>query len=1099
MVDNYYIFVSKIENFIDRYYRNRVTRGLLLFLFVSLFLLLTFSIIEYIGWFDSRVRFVLFFTYFFSILFVFFLYILVPILRFFGIFKRITYRFSIRIINRSFPQISDLLVNIYELNYLNETVPDNNLVRASLNQKIGHIRNYRFDRSISNKNLKPLWLYLTILFSIYSFIFYTSPEVFTKGSNRIIHFNNYFERDYGFEVIIDENELIVERGSIKDVNILLVGDVLPSELFILISGQRFLLNKRTPNHYTYTFKNISQSFNFKIVNDFYQSKNYFIELIRTPVLKEISIKLNYPTYTNKQNEYAIDNSNLHVPLGTKLEFTIHVMDCDSLFLMVEDSVFPFLNDSKFSITHPCFFNSEFSLLAKNAKSTIKFHENSRISIISDLFPTISINSIKDLQNSNYYLFNGFINDDYGFSKLSFTQIINNQESTTEIFVRKNVSNQEFYFPYDFSEIEDRRIDYFFTVYDNDAINGFKSTRSDMFYITKPTFREIADSSRNMQTKMERRLEQSILKIDELLRDVSLLKKKLINENLTNYEKSELVNSIQKKQKSLNDVLEQLKKDNSSRNQILNNFTDFEEKLLKKQHAIDNLLENVMDEDIKKLLDELSKLQENFKDNDFNNLSDNLERNYKELEKQLDKNLDLLKQLNVEQNLEIVKDKLFDLSKNQFELAHDFLNNLSLDSLNNKQQQDRENLNAISELFKDVLSKNEDLDKPLSLNNLSDSLIDLNRSFHDTLPNDASNIEKSSKVEKNAKKAKELAQEIESLMSKSSAQQEAENAESLRQILENLLYFSFTQESITEEMITIPASSPNFSKLLSNQFSLMQHFKIISDSLYAVSKRTPYLGTHISNKVFFIVDKLISIEVLLKSDNINKGILDQRLVLENANDLILLLSESLKNMESNFGGTGSSPKKSKKNKPNKGKPSLSDMRKSQESAKNQLEKLVNDLKNGQQPGGKNSSQQLGKLLAQQEIFQQILNQLRKSENIGSSSMNKLNELNKLIEDNKRDIARFKITPQLVNRQNQILTRMLEIEKSENEREIDDKRKSNEALNYNSSNIKLKFEAEQEFTNFDDVYSKSNVQLKYFYKNKYQDYIIKLKRIPNEKGD
>jgi uncharacterized membrane protein YcgQ (UPF0703/DUF1980 family) len=162
-------------------------------------------------------------------------------------------------------------------------------------------------------------------------------------------------------------------------------------------------------------------------------------------------------------------------------------------------------------------------------------------------------------------------------------------------------------------------------------------------------------------------------------------------------------------------------------------------------------------------------------------------------------------------------------------------------------------------------------------------------------------------------------------------------------------------------------------------------------------------------------------------------------------------------------------------------------------------MLNDLKKGKEGGSNPSSEQMAKMLAQQEIFQMMLMQLKQGSTISNEMLNKIDAINKLLEDNKRDFARKQITSQTLNRQKQIVTRMLEIEKSQNERQFDEKRKSKEAKALDNYYQKIQFEHEQDFINFDDIFNKSKLQLNSYYFNKYQDYLNKLKKSPNEKGN
>ena len=162
-------------------------------------------------------------------------------------------------------------------------------------------------------------------------------------------------------------------------------------------------------------------------------------------------------------------------------------------------------------------------------------------------------------------------------------------------------------------------------------------------------------------------------------------------------------------------------------------------------------------------------------------------------------------------------------------------------------------------------------------------------------------------------------------------------------------------------------------------------------------------------------------------------------------------------------------------------------------------MLNDLKKGKEGGSNPSSEQMAKMLAQQEIFQMMLMQLKQGSSVSNEMLNKIDAINKLLEDNKRDFAKKQISNQTLNRQKQIVTRMLEIEKSQNEQEFDKQRESKEAKAYDTYNKNMMFEHEQDFINFDDVFKRSKLQLNLYYFNKYQDYLNKLKQSPNEKGN
>lgn len=1095
MVDNYQIFLTNLQAFINRYYKISLYRGLLLLLLSGLLLLFSFSLLEYFGWFSNKVRFFLLASFLISVLSVFVYFIAIPFFRLLGIFKSISHKHAILLINRSFPELDDLLINIYELNYLSVKNVNVDLVRASLNQKIEKVKGFRFQDAVSKKSLKPFIYYISSLLFLYLLVFVVNPKVITEGTQRIIHFNQVYERDFGFTVQIDSDELIFERGSSKEINIHIIGDVYPEELFLQVGGKQFLLVKITNNHYTYNFKNVNQEFSFKLVNSYFTSQAFNISVLKLPVLKNLQVYNNYPSYIKTDNQYAIDNSNLAIPYGTKLSFTATMEFCDSLFIITECDTQAFINSMDFTLDYLPLKSQSFKILASNNNVKKNVFDEATIQIIADRYPDISLINHFDEYQANLVYFKGQITDDYGFHKLEFNLTSVAKDTSFIIPINKFISSQEFIYAFDFNSYNLEQAQYFFTVYDNDVLNSYKSTKSEVFNYQRPDFNDLANASQNKQNSMESLFKKSLLKVDELLRDIQEMKMKLIDQNLSDFEKNQFLNAINDKQSEIDQLLDALKRENMEKNRLANQMFDDHTKLQQKQQEIEDLLNNVLNDELKKLLEELNKAKKDLQNQ--NKFTDNLELNYKELQKQLDRNLELLKRLEVEQNLEVIKEQLEKISESQENISEQLEKANISDSIRAAHKDDLVRMEQLQRISDSTLTRNQELENPVNLENFQNELEKLEDEMNYESGNESEN--KSEKHKENSKSAKKLAEDLDQLLNKQKEDEQAENAESIRQILENLFYFSFEQESIVEEFSAVSANNTKFSALVSKQFNLQNNFIIIRDSLYAVSKRSSTIGAHISKKVFTIENKLITIKDFLNTQNTGSARLEQRNILESSNDLILLLSESLKNIENSMGGAGTSGNKKKKNKPSKGEPSAAELRKSQESVKNQLEKMLNDLKKGKEGGSNPSSEQMAKMLAQQEIFQMMLMQLKQGSSVSNEMLNKIDAINKLLEDNKRDFARKQLSSQTLNRQKQIVTRMLEIEKSQNEREFDEQRKSKEATAYDNYNKKIEFEHEQDFINFDDIFKRSKLQLNSYYFNKYQDYLNKLKQSPNEKGN
>jgi hypothetical protein len=208
-----------------------------------------------------------------------------------------------------------------------------------------------------------------------------------------------------------------------------------------------------------------------------------------------------------------------------------------------------------------------------------------------------------------------------------------------------------------------------------------------------------------------------------------------------------------------------------------------------------------------------------------------------------------------------------------------------------------------------------------------------------------------------------------------------------------------------------------------------------------------------------------------------------------NNLALLFSEILQNMQNQSQSTSSSPSQcNNPKKKGKGNSSMSDMKAQQQGMKQQLQQMIEQMKQGQGKGKPGMSQQLSKMMAEQEKQQQMLNDMIKDGSFSPDATKKLNDIKQLIDDNQKDIINKSVSPQTMYRQNQILTRLLEAENAENQRDKDTKRVSNQAKQDIFSNPSTVLKYKQLSNANKEMLLYENIKLQSFYKKKYELYLL-----------
>ena len=103
-----------------------------------------------------------------------------------------------------------------------------------------------------------------------------------------------------------------------------------------------------------------------------------------------------------------------------------------------------------------------------------------------------------------------------------------------------------------------------------------------------------------------------------------------------------------------------------------------------------------------------------------------------------------------------------------------------------------------------------------------------------------------------------------------------------------------------------------------------------------------------------------------------------------------------------------------------------------------------------------NKQIAKMAAEQGAIRRALEQMRKEMNKdGSGNGNKLNPLIEELEQQEKDLINKRLGKNMINRQKEILTRLLESDKALMERGLEEKRESKSGKNENYSN-QIRFE-------------------------------------------
>jgi hypothetical protein len=339
--------------------------------------------------------------------------------------------------------------------------------------------------------------------------------------------------------------------------------------------------------------------------------------------------------------------------------------------------------------------------------------------------------------------------------------------------------------------------------------------------------------------------------------------------------------------------------------------------------------------------------------------------------------------------------------------------------------------------------------------------------------------------------KQLADQLSQMQDEMYQENMAEDITDLRAILENLLDLSFDQENLIHETGEVSLMDPKYVKVIEAQKIIKDDLAMVEDSLWALSKRQPVIEPYITREIQEI-DRNIDLAI----DNLNERRKlpageNQQYVMTSVNNLALMLSEALEQMEQNLEMQCSGQCKNGSPKPGKGKASMKGMKDMQQKLSEQMKQMKEGLGkskgNSEQQRNSAQSEQFARMAAQQEAIRRMMEEYSKDmEEQGYGNSKELQEIMNDMEKNEAELVNKMITEEMMQRLETIETRLLKHEKAEIKREMEEKRESKAPKSEISGNPEDFLEYNKLKSREVELFRSVPPNLKPFYKERVNNY-------------
>ena len=1055
---NYVVLIGKLDHFIRKYYANKLIRGVLYWLALTLVIFLAYSLLEHNYYFSKGVRKFFFFSFLAAGCSGLIYWIVIPALKMFRLGKRIAHEQAAQIIGDHFTDVHDKLLNILQLHSQAASASSPELAFASIQQKTESIKLIPFKNAIDlSQNRKYLRYTLPPLLILLALLV-AAPTIIRDSTARIIHNNRDFERAAPFQFVVDKPaDLSVVQYEDFSLLVHTEGSALPNEVFIQIDDYQYRMKKEAPSEFSYRFRNVHKDMPFKVFAGRVSSEPLTLRVLKKPNLLSFAVNLDYPGYTGRRDEVLQNIGDLVVPEGTQITWDLNTLNTEQVVMKFADraeSTADRKGEDFFSTKVRVADDLAYTMFLSNTQMPNQDSIRYAINVIPDLFPTISVENFADSADAHLVYFVGTAGDDYGFTSLSFNYQVtdeNGQSQPAQSLPLPTYSGTQFQFDhtFDISELElapGQELTYYFEVKDNDAVNGHKISRSSVMKYRKPTVEEFAAKEDENNDSIKESLEEALKESQRIQDELKKLREKLLQENQVEWQNKKEIEKLMERQKQLQ---EKMQNSNELLDQNLQNQEEFSkpsEELLEKQQKLQELFDKLKSEELEKMMEEFDEMMDQMEKKDALEKLEDFEMTEEELEKELDRLMELFKQMEVERDLQQQIEKLEKLAEEQENLSEKTEEKQEPnDSLQEKQEEIQEKFDDMQEEMEEIEKKNEELERPKDLEGAEEQMEKIDQDMQNSQEQLKQNQnQKSSQAQKNAaQRMRDLAQQMAAQMQEGQMEQMQEDMATLRQLLENLVTLSFDQESIIGQLDQTNVTTPRFVSLVQDQFKLKNDFQVVEDTLQALSKRVLQIESFITEKVTEIKDNLDSGLEQLEERQKAQAADHQQRTMKNLNDLALMLSEVMNQMQqqmsmmmpgsqmcNNPGGQGQGKS---------GRVPLDKITEGQQKLNEEMKQMLQ----GRKQGENGSSEQFARMAARQAAMRKALRdfqQEKQQRGQGNEGLeNIMNEMDKI----ETQLVNKQLTNEMMKRQQEILTRLLEAERAEREREMDNERKAEQA--------------------------------------------------------
>ncbi|HBN45976.1 MAG: hypothetical protein QF439_04500 [Candidatus Marinimicrobia bacterium] len=865
-------------------------------------------------------------------------------------------------------------------------------------------------------------------------------------------------------------------GETAELAFTVIGEA-PDSLFIDLqpyttpdTSQPVLIAKKdSTGIFKYTIKDISQDYRYRA---YYSAVHFWevwseisspfhaISVTDRPVMEDLTITLTPPSYTqlkpviqkgNQADISGLVGSSVHVSLRSNRPLKKGA-------LIINDKALPMaINGKKATGEFIISEDGQFAIQLQDIRgisnrNPIPFY----ITAVQDLLPDISVfqpEPIMELGSDQIIPMHVHIEDDFGFSNLQVAYEIHRPAYiavdpllslfTIPINEPMNV-NQELIHVWQLLELglmPEDEVHYHFELSDNDLISGPKKTVTNEFIARLPGLAELFTMFENKEETILDEVTYSQEELEAIRENMEQLELDILKQDELTWEQQQdlqnMLEGVREEMKKMEEIADAL----NSLQEAADKHDLFSTDLLEKFNHLQELIDELLSEDLMKNLQNIDEMMAEMDPKKLQDALQSLSNNLERVEQELDRFIDIFERIKAEQKMDELLTRLETLADQQEKLhdridrTHEQTDPSTFSKLSEEEQRQVEEFSNIRNEMEDAAEAVEkfheesaDLLEELKRDPLmNQTYADLQRTVNQLRRQNSDDaLEYSASALENLQN---LLNEMQNIQKGFQSATTRKMAAKFQQIMGDILNISKSQEQLQNETGSVPFNSPRLGNMAGHQQMLQDQLHQIMEQLMELSRETfavtPEIGRGMGMSNAMMQEAINA----LAQRNGRGAAQQQQQAMKSLNETAMAIHQSMNQMRSSGSASG------------------------YEQFLEQMQKMA-----GQQQGINSQSMQLAmgqmaaaaqqgllkKLLQEQKqvrkSLQEMMNEMKRS---GEKGLGDMGGIAQEMDEVLKDFERQKISRKTVDRQQRILSRMLDSQKSMTQRGEKEERKSETA--------------------------------------------------------